>query len=463
MQGRVRTGTERIGILEFPPLWIYRAGQAPPEAVPPFQSTTGGQAPRGHCQRIHLFSGVSKPESRGSILHTTVGRWAPTAFLRWLLVLTGLDHMIANRRIIACVGSGGVGKTTIASAFSLAAARCGRRVLVITIDPAKRLADSLGIDQLGHQVHAVSLDHLSLKKTGGALYAMMLDQKRAFDDMVAQHASHPLAIQRILANPVYQQISTSLAGAQEYAAMAKVHELVSDDRFDLIVVDTPPTTHALDFVEAPTRLSDAIDSPAIDLIRNMRNNDHSAVGKTSAYILKKFAKFVGSQFLDDIATFFTEFRDVLTGFRERAGQTASLLQEQTTGFLLVTSPEPIAANEALFVYNRLKSLSIRCAGIVINRVLTPTPSVIDQDSLVDVIAQNNSIASLGFSKTTLTIAAKAMLAAHHDIQTLATTHEMTIGRIHKACDGIPIAPVPLMPQDVHHLDRLDRLSAHLFR
>jgi anion-transporting ArsA/GET3 family ATPase len=234
-----------------------------------------------------------------------------------------LVDVLLERRILVCVGSGGVGKTTTAATLALAAARRGKRTLVLTIDPARRLANSLGLASLGHQVQEVdrALVRKGAPKATGELHAMMLDQKQAFDEVVAKHAKDPAAVKRILANPVYAQISGSLAGAQEYAAMAKLHDFDQSGNYDLIVVDTPPTAHALDFLDAPRKLSEAIDSPAIDWFRKLQGEGGSRwsiVGKSGSFIIKRLAKFVGSKFIDDLSVFFTEFNDILGGFRQRA-------------------------------------------------------------------------------------------------------------------------------------------------
>src|SRR5687767_9513605 len=241
----------------------------------------------------------------------------------------GLVDVLLERRILVCVGSGGVGKTTTAAALALTAARRGKKTLVLTIDPAKLLAASLGLAALGHQLQEFD-PALIRPAPGGALYAMMLDQKQAFDEVVARHAKVPAAVQRILANPVYAQISGALSGAQEYAAMAKLHDFDRTGDWDLIVVDTPPTAHALDFLDAPQKLTQAIDSPAIEWFRKMQGGSGSGwsvVGKTGSFVIKRLAKFVGSQFLSDLSMFFTEFHDILGGFRQRAEQTFALLRQ----------------------------------------------------------------------------------------------------------------------------------------
>jgi anion-transporting ArsA/GET3 family ATPase len=387
-----------------------------------------------------------------------------------------LADILASKRILVCVGSGGVGKTTTAAALALEAALRGRRTLVLTIDPAKRLANSLGLAELGHEIQAVPdqlLDQIGpagpRRQPGGSLHAMMLDQKRAFDEVVARHASDPAAVKRILANPVYAQISSSLAGSQEYAAMAKLHELEARNAFDLIVVDTPPTAHALDFLDAPEKLTMAIDSPAIEWFRKLRaggSSGWSLVGKTGAFVLERLSNFVGSRFLDDLAVFFTEFNDILGGFRERATETFSLLRQDRVGFVLVASPEPMAMREALFFYERLIESSMPFCGFVINKVHDHLPLASNRDALARALAELPGVAALGFQQTSLRIAVETMLAAHADIQALAEADEHAIARLlatSKAESGKPplLVRVPFFREDIYSLVRLAELGAHL--
>jgi anion-transporting ArsA/GET3 family ATPase len=378
-----------------------------------------------------------------------------------------LVDVLLERRILVCVGSGGVGKTTTAAALALAAARRGKRTLVLTIDPARRLANSLGLEALGHQVQQVdpALIRRGAASQTGELWAMMLDQKQAFDEVVARHARDPAAVQRILANPVYAQISGSLSGAQEYAAMAKLHDFDRTGEWDLIVVDTPPTAHALDFLDAPQKLSEAIDSPAIEWFRKLRGEGGSRwslLGKTGAYVLKRLAKFVGSKFIDDLGVFFTEFNDILGGFRQRAEETFALLRQPRVGFVLVASPEPMAVREALSFHERLTTAAMPFVGFVVNRVhlsrpVTATPKAID-----DALAAHAGVAKLGLSGTSRTMAVQALLAAHAEIETLAVADHRAVDRLRKA--GGPAAvlvEVPLLRDDVHDVDRLVALERYL--
>ena len=378
-----------------------------------------------------------------------------------------LVDVLLERRIIVCVGSGGVGKTTTAATLALAAARRGKRTLVLTIDPAKRLANSLGLEALGHQVQEVDR---ALVRTGapsdrGELHAMMLDQKAAFDEIVQRHAKDPEAVKRILSNPVYAQISGSLAGAQEYAAMAKLHDFDAAGEWDTIVVDTPPTAHALDFLDAPRKLSEAIDSPAIEWFRKLQGGSGSGwslVGKTGAFVLKRLAKFVGSQFISDLGVFFTEFNDILGGFRVRAEETFSLLRQPRVGFVLVASPEPMAVREALFFHERLVEAKMPFIGFVINKIHPALPIRADEPAIAAAMAAHPGVVSLGLSATTRTMAAQALFSAHGELETLAEADRMAISRMRDAGGAQALViQVPLMRDDVHDVSRLVGLEQYL--
>ena len=378
-----------------------------------------------------------------------------------------LVDVLLERRILVCVGSGGVGKTTTAATLALAAARRGKRTLVLTIDPARRLANSLGLASLGHQVQEVdrALVRRGAPNANGELHAMMLDQKQAFDEVVGKHAKDPAAVKRILSNPVYAQISGSLAGAQEYAAMAKLHDFDQSGVYDLIVVDTPPTAHALDFLDAPRKLSEAIDSPAIEWFRKLQGQGGSRwslIGKSGAFMIKRLAKFVGSKFIDDLGVFFTEFNDILGGFKQRAEETFALLRQPRVGFLLVASPEPMAVREALAFHERLLTAGMPFVGFVVNKVHPSRPLVVDARALETALAAQPSIAGLGLSGTTRTMAAQALLAAYTEVETLAAADQAAVTKLRKAGgSGASFVEVPLQRDDVHDVDRLVALERFL--
>ncbi|MFT3698256.1 MAG: ArsA-related P-loop ATPase [Kofleriaceae bacterium] len=377
-----------------------------------------------------------------------------------------LADVLAERKIIVCVGSGGVGKTTTAASLALASARRGKKTLVLTIDPAKRLANSLGLSELGHKVQEVPPDlvQANAPKPGGQLFAMMLDQKAAFDEVVQKHAKDPAAVHRILANPVYAQISGSLAGAQEYAAMAKLHDFDKEGIYDTIIVDTPPTAHALDFLDAPRKLSEAIDSPAIEWFRKLQGGSGSGwslVGKTGSFVMKRLAKFVGSKFIDDIGVFFTEFNDILGGFRKRAEETFTLLRQPRVGFLLVASPEAMAVREALFFHERLVAAQMPFVGFIVNKVHPSLPIQADANAIANALAAQPSIAALNLSGTTRTMAAQAMLTAHGELEVLAKADQLAIGKLKAAGGSSLLIQVPLLRDDVHDVSRLVGLERYL--
>ncbi len=379
----------------------------------------------------------------------------------------GLRDILTEKRILVCCGAGGVGKTTTAAALALEAARGGRKTLVLTIDPARRLANSLGLDALGHDVQRVPdemLDSAGRSARGGELHAMMLDQKRAFDEVVSRYATDPDAVARIFRNPVYAQISGSLAGAQEYAAMAVLQDFDEKSDFDMIVVDTPPTAHALDFLDAPQKLTSAIDSPAIEWFRKLQSSGGrgwSVVGRTGSYVLKRLSKFVGSQFLEDLSVFFTEFNDVLGGFRTRAEETFALLRQPKVGFVIVASPEPMAVREALHFHERLTGQTMPMAGFVVNKVHDDLPIEADAATIEGKIGAVPGVGELNFQPSTLRVAAEALVASHQELQTLARADRASVEKLRDASRGSPLVEVPFFKEDIHEVERLGALGRFL--
>jgi anion-transporting ArsA/GET3 family ATPase len=282
--------------------------------------------------------------------------------------------LLQNRRVVVCVGSGGVGKTTVAAALSLAAARSGKRVLCLTIDPAKRLANSLGLERMNNEAQEVS--RARFEQVGvsvrGSLTVMMLDTKRTFDELVTRHASSPTARDKILNNRLYQYISTSLAGTQEYMAMEKLLSVKRDTNYDLIVLDTPPTSNALDFLDAPSRLVDALDSGAMRwFIQAMETSGKfslNLVAKSVAIVLRGIGKLTGGGFLEQMAELLVNLNDLFGGFRERANEVARAFRGPEFAYVLVTTPAPVAVQEAVFFADRLEQQGMRRDAFVINRV-----------------------------------------------------------------------------------------------
>jgi len=293
-----------------------------------------------------------------------------------LSALSALRSALEDRRILVVCGSGGVGKTTSAASLGLVAALKGRRVLVCTIDPSRRLATSLGLSRLSEKPRSLDLSRLA-RRGGGSMSAMVLDTKRTFDALVERYAGGPEARDRILQNRFYQQVSSALAGSQEYMAMEKLLELSQDQRFDLIVLDTPPTRHALDFLEAPDRLTSFLDASVLRYFLR----PYFAAGRltlrvatrTGAAALRLADRYLGLQFLEDLSEFFLAFEGMYDGFKRRAADVHALLRRENAGFVLVASPARAALDEAIYFHRRLLEKGMPLVAIVVNRV-HPVPA-----------------------------------------------------------------------------------------
>ena len=277
-------------------------------------------------------------------------------------------------RIIVCCGSGGVGKTTTAAALGLRAAERGRHVVVLTVDPARRLAQSMGLSSLDNTprpVPGATNNSAAAEAAGGSLHAMMLDMKRTFDEIVEGH-SDPDRDEQILANPFYQSLSSSFAGTQEYMAMEKLGQLRRADEWDLIVVDPPPSRSALDFLDAPQRLGRFLDGRLIRVLSAPTKAGGRAYLKfvTAGFTMVTgvITKIIGAQMLRDVQTFIAAFDTMFGGFRERADDTYRLLQAPGTAFLVIATPEPDALREASYFVDRLSSDQMPLAGLIVNRV-----------------------------------------------------------------------------------------------
>jgi anion-transporting ArsA/GET3 family ATPase len=285
-----------------------------------------------------------------------------------------LRSLLDSRRVILCVGCGGVGKTTMAAALGLNAAMAGKRALCLTIDPARRLAESLGLKEMKSEAQAV--DPKRFEAAGltvpGSLTVMMLDPKRTFDELIARYASSDEVRDRILDNRLYQYVSTSLAGTQEYMAMEKLYAIRSDPAWDLIVLDTPPTANALDFLDAPERMIDALDSAVlswfITAFRSTGRLSLNLLARTAAAVLRGISKLTGYGFLEALAEFLVAINELFGGFRHRATEVAAALRAADVGYVLVTSPDPMSIREIVFFAERLRDLKMPRDALIINRV-----------------------------------------------------------------------------------------------
>jgi len=348
--------------------------------------------------------------------------------------------------IIVCCGSGGVGKTTTAASLGVRAAELGRRVCVLTIDPARRLAQSLGLQELDNSPREVA----EVGRAGGALFAMMLDMKRTFDEIVQQHGDPERAAQ-ILENPFYQSLSSSFAGTQEYMAMEKLGQLhreaVDSGQWDLIVVDTPPSRSALDFLDSPANLASFLDGRLIRLLLAPARAGGKAYmkvfGGAFSLVTGALNKVLGAQLLSDIQTLVGGLDSVFGGFRDRAERTYALLQASGTSFLVIASPEPDALREASFFVERLQRDSMPLAGMIVNRLHTTAAD--------DVSAARAEGAAEELDERDEHSLTAALLRLHADTMRRRDREQHMLGRFTGAHPGVAIASAPAMASDVHDI------------
>jgi anion-transporting ArsA/GET3 family ATPase len=388
----------------------------------------------------------------------TVAQQAPTAPRRHRSApVLEFDQILKDLeiKVIVTCGSGGVGKTTTAAALALRAAESGRRVVVLTIDPARRLAQSLGLVELDNTPRTVSGVDCS---SGGVLLAMMLDMKRTFDEVVSAHTT-PEKAQQVFSNPFYQSLSASFAGTQEYMAMEKLSQLrqrlTTTGEWDLIVVDTPPSRSALDFLDAPQRLGRFLDGRMIRLLTAPARAGGKAYLKVVSASFNVFARvltrILGNDLLGNVSSFVTSLETMFGGFRERAEQTYDLLKAPDTAFVVVSSPEPDAMREASFFVERLQQDGMPLAGVVLNRMRTATQTLSAGQAEAALERLQADGADRGSAATRL---AEAALAVHAMVADIARHDRGMAARFAAAHPDVPQRTVPAMPTDVHDLDGL---------
>jgi len=359
-----------------------------------------------------------------------------------------IDELLRTAKVIVCCGSGGVGKTTTAAALALRAAEQGRRTVVLTIDPARRLAQSMGLDELGNTPARVP-------EVAGNLDAMMLDMKRTFDEIVLAHAE-PARANQILANPFYQSLSSSFAGTQEYMAMEKLGQLVAEGRWDLIVVDTPPTRSALDFLDAPANLGKFLDGRLLKVLlapAKAGGKMYLKIVNTGlAMVTKVLTKIIGAQILTDVQQFVGALETMFGGFRERADQTYRMLSMPGTAFLVVAAPEGPALREASFFTERLATEDMPLAGVIVNRLHTSPVKL----GAARARGKAEELDELGVHQPTA-----ALLRLHAANSELAERQAALVDSFTAAHPEVPIGRVSAFAHDVHDLDGLRRIGAEL--
>ena len=352
--------------------------------------------------------------------------------------MNGYAALIADRDVIVCCGTGGVGKTTTAAATAVAAARTGKRAVVVTIDPAKRLADALGIAELGNTPTEIE------GPWPGKLAALMLDTKSTFDEVVRRHAHDDQQAERILSNRFYRNVSGTLSGTQDYMAVEKLSELYDSGDWDLVVVDTPPTRDALAFLEAPKLLARLLDNPIYRIVTAPSRGVFKVVNAAAQSVLRQLARVVGATVVDEAVAFFQAFEGMEDGFRERARATLALLGDQRTAFVLVASPRADTLTEARYFLDRIRNAQLDAAAVVVNRML---PAVTTSPERAMELAE--SLAG--------TQAAGAAIALA-DLTASAAEDQNRIREVTEAAPHAVLVQVPLLVDDVHDLEGLGTIA-----
>ncbi|HJN72854.1 MAG TPA: ArsA-related P-loop ATPase [Myxococcota bacterium] len=370
-----------------------------------------------------------------------------------------LDTVVGERTLIVCVGSGGVGKTTVAATIALWGAKQGRKVLVLTIDPARRLANSLGLSEFGNAEKRIDLSELDFSE-GGELYAMMLDTRTTFDQLIRSTAPDEATARRILANPIYQTMSDTFAGSQEYMAAEKLHDVVVSGNYDLVVLDTPPVKNALDFFEAPGRLSRFMDRQVIDwfLLPPSTGLLSSVVHGTGAIVWRLLGYVFGSEFLGDLAEFLQLFKDMVDGFRERHERVLDLFRSNDTRFLTVCAPTEPSVEVAGFFAEELRKHDYPRGGLIVNQVHVSAAGALEAGVLLGEAARE--LASDLEPRTAASLVAR-LGAAHGRLRQQAGTEGELISRVSPIAGGV-LVEVPRLEHEVHDLHGLLAVAGHLF-
>lgn len=350
-----------------------------------------------------------------------------------------------HTRVVVCCGSGGVGKTTTAAALAVRAAERGRKVVVLTIDPARRLAQSLGVAELGNTPQRIALT----PETPGELHAMMLNMRRTFDDMVAEHTT-PEKAEQIFGNPFYQAVASSFSGTQEYMAMEKLGQLADRAEWDLIVVDTPPSRNALDFLDAPKRLGAFLSGRMIRLIMAPGRGVGRLVTSAMSLALRGVSTVVGGQMLSDASNFLQSLESLFGGFQERADRTYRMLSAAGTQFLVVATPESDALREAAFFVDRLRADRMPLTGLILNRT-HPAHSSLSADhalAAADHLRESNPVAA-------------QVLRIHAGRVRTDQRERRLLQRFTAAHPTVPLISVPALPCEVADLSGLRAIGDHL--
>lgn len=363
--------------------------------------------------------------------------------------MSSLATVVTNAEVVICCGSGGVGKTTTAAVLALEAARRGRRSVVVTIDPARRLADALGLEGLTNEPRAIEAD------LDGDMYALMLDTKSTFDGLVRRYSSDPDQAERILTNRFYDNISSALSGTQEYMASEKLYELAREGDWDLVVVDTPPTRHALDFLDAPQRLATFLDHRLYRILMTPTRGIVKAVNVAAQTVVRSLSKVVGGEVVADAIAFFQAFEGMEEGFKERAAAVDELLRSDETAFVLVASPKADTVAEAGYFAEQLDQQGIDVRALVVNR-MQPT---------FGAETAGGEVTTAATARARATTLEGTAIGEHYralaDALQVAEGDEVHLAGLAGQVDPAPVVRVPVQPFEVNDLEGLAAIGALL--
>ena len=361
--------------------------------------------------------------------------------------------LLEGKRVCVCAGSGGVGKTTTSAAIALGMAAEGAKVAVVTIDPARRLANALGLEQLDNEPHRVADELLARGglPVAGELWAMMLDPKRTFDELIERLASDPARAEQIKANRVYQELSTAVSGSQEFTAIAKLYELDREFDFDLLVLDTPPSRNALDFLDAPQRLSAFLEGRALKALTLPTGFGMRVLGRGASPLLAGLRRVTGVDLVTDLGTFFELLAGMTADFSARARQVEALLRAETTAFVLVTTAQREPVDEAIWFHRTLQEGGLPFTAVAVNRV--------HHDLLGGREPGNLSQALAPLLGPDL---AGRVAENFRDYHALAARDERNLARLEEALGQAPMLLVPHLDSDVHDLQGLVQMHRYLF-
>jgi anion-transporting ArsA/GET3 family ATPase len=361
--------------------------------------------------------------------------------------------LLNGKRICVCAGSGGVGKTTTSAAIAVGMAARGAKVAVVTIDPAQRLAGALGVEELPNEPHRIEPARLAAAglEIEGELWAMMLDPKRTFDDLIDRIAPEPSRAEEIKANRVYRELSSAVSGSQEFTAVAKLYELDQAHEFDLLVLDTPPSRNALDFLEAPQRLRAFLEGSSLKAFVRPTGVGVRVLGRSATPLLAALRRVTGVDLLTDLGTFFQLLGGMTRDFNDRATQVELLLRARTTAFVLITSAEREPIDEAIWFHRTLEHGGLPFAGVIVNRVHHDLLNGSEPDDVRPALRR-----SLGAD-----LAAR-VAQNFDDYHVLARRDDRNVERLAQALGDEPLLPVPQLDQDVHDLEGLLQMQRYLF-